>query len=100
MKQPHAIVADDIRNVGSEYPRRISPAAMSGSSRPQPTVNAPRDDRCSESIAVGSLAFIDEVGSELGFKAVHHDVVESDGSCALREPAEKHAFKFPAKLRL
>ncbi len=35
-----------------------------------------RDDRWSESIAVGSLAFIDKVKSELGFKAAHRDVVK------------------------
>jgi putative transposase len=53
-----------------------------------------RDDRWSESIAVGSLAFIDEVKSELGLKAAHRDVVESDGSYVLREPAEAYALKF------
>jgi REP element-mobilizing transposase RayT len=47
-----------------------------------------RDDRWSESIAVGSLAFIDQVKNELGFKADHRDVIESDGSYVLREPAE------------
>ena len=44
-----------------------------------------RDDRWSESIAVGSLAFIDQVKNELGFKADHRDVIESDGSYVLRE---------------
>jgi REP element-mobilizing transposase RayT len=53
-----------------------------------------RDDRWSESIAVGSLAFIDQVKNELGFKADHRDVIESDGSYVLREPAEAYALKF------
>ena len=53
-----------------------------------------RDDRWSESIAVGSLAFIDQVKNELGFKADHRDVIESDGSYMLREPAEAYALKF------
>jgi hypothetical protein len=44
-----------------------------------------RDDRWSESIAVGN---------ELGFKADHRDVIESDGSYVLREPAEAYALKF------
>jgi len=54
-----------------------------------------RDDRWSESIAVGSLAFIENVKSELGFNA-HRDVIESDGSYVLREPAEAYALKFAA----
>ena len=53
-----------------------------------------RDESWSESIAVGSLAFIDEVKSELGFKAAHRDVVESDGSYALRESAEAYGLDF------
>jgi putative transposase len=53
-----------------------------------------RDDRWSESIAVGSLAFIDKVKSELGVRAAHRDVIEADGSCVLREPAEAYAVKF------
>jgi len=53
-----------------------------------------RDDRWSESIAVGSLVFIDEVKSELGLKAAHRDVVESGRSYVLREPAEAYALKF------
>jgi hypothetical protein len=44
--------------------------------------------------AVGSLAFIDQVKNELGFKADHRDVIESDGSYVLREPAEAYAPKF------
>lgn len=45
-----------------------------------------RGDRSTESITVGSLAFIDKVKSELGFKADHRDVIESYGSYVLREP--------------
>jgi hypothetical protein len=36
-----------------------------------------RDDRWSESIAVGSLAFIDKMKSELGVRAAHRDVIEA-----------------------
>ena len=53
-----------------------------------------RDDRWSESIAAGSLAFIDQVKNELGFKADHRDAIESDGSYVLRERAEAYALKF------
>ena len=41
-----------------------------------------------------SLAFIDEVRSELGVKAAHRDVVESVGSYAPRKPAEEYELKF------
>ena len=55
------------------------------------------DDRWSESIAVGSLAFIDQVKNELAFKADQRDVVESDGSYVLREMAKEYALKFAAE---
>ena len=55
---------------------------------------ASRDDRWSESIAVGSLAFIDQVKNELGFKAMHREVLETDGTFALREPAESYSGNF------
>jgi hypothetical protein len=53
-----------------------------------------RDDRWSEAIAVGSLAFIDKVKTELGFRAAHRDIVESDGTYALREPGEAYGSRF------
>jgi hypothetical protein len=61
---------------------------------------APRHRRSpahwSESIADGSLAFIDQVRSTLGFKVAHRDVVEPDGSYALRA-TEEYALKFAAE---
>ena len=53
-----------------------------------------RDDRWSESIAVGSLTFIEKVKSELGSRATHRDVVEAEGTYALRESVEAYGFKF------
>lgn len=53
-----------------------------------------RDKPWSESIAVGSLAFVDKVKSELGLRATHRDVVEADGTYALRERAEAYGFGF------
>jgi putative transposase len=44
-----------------------------------------RDDRWSESIAVRSLAFIDQVKSQLGLRAAHRGVLEADGTYALGE---------------
>jgi len=35
--------------------------------------------------------------SELGVKAAHRDVVESDGSYGPREPAEEYVLKFAAE---
>jgi hypothetical protein len=40
------------------------------------------------------LAFIDKVKSELGVRATHRDVVEADGTYALREAAEAYASNF------
>ena len=58
---------------------------------------ADRDDHWSESIAVGSLAFIDKVKSELGVRAAYRDVVETNGTYALREPAEVYGLSFAAE---
>ena len=50
-----------------------------------------------ESIAVGSLAFVDKVKSELGVRATHRDVVEVEGTYALREAAEAYGLSFAAE---
>ena len=60
----------------------------------EPTV---RNDRWSEAIADGSLAFIETVKNDLGVKARHRDVIDADGSYALREPSEAYAGKFTGK---
>jgi putative transposase len=49
-----------------------------------------RDDRWSEAIAVGSLAFVESVKSELGSKAIHRAVERIDGAYALREESEAY----------
>jgi hypothetical protein len=58
---------------------------------------AVRDERWSEAIAVGSLAFVESVKNQLGAKAAHRDVIEANGSYALREPAEAYAGNFTGK---
>jgi putative transposase len=59
---------------------------------------AVRDDRWSEAIAVGSLAFVETVKNDLGVKARHRDVIEVDETYALREPSEAYAGKFTGKI--
>ena len=51
---------------------------------------APREDRWSEALAVGSLAFVERVKNDLGVKAAHREVLEADGTFALREPSEAY----------
>jgi hypothetical protein len=58
---------------------------------------AVRDDHWSEVIAVGSLAFVESVKSQLGVKAAHRDVIEADGSYALRETTGAYGLKFTAE---
>ena len=53
-----------------------------------PTRNLERENRWSEAIAVGSLAFVENVQSELGSKAVHCDIEHIDGAYTLREQRE------------
>ena len=40
------------------------------------------------------VSFIDQVKNELGFKADHRDVIESDGSYVLRQVAEGYTLEF------
>jgi REP-associated tyrosine transposase len=49
-----------------------------------------RDQRWSESMAVGSLPFVESVKSELGSKAMHRAVEQIDGAYALREKSEAY----------
>jgi putative transposase len=45
---------------------------------------ARRDDRWSESVAVGSEGFVEKI--ELGFRAQHREVLVADGLYTLRKP--------------
>jgi hypothetical protein len=54
--------------------------------------------RWSEAIAVGSLVFVEKVKNDLGVKAMHRKVLETDETYALREPAEAYAEKFTGKI--
>jgi REP-associated tyrosine transposase len=58
---------------------------------------AARDDRWSEVIAVGSLAFVEKVKGELGVKALHRDFEQLAGAYALREPSESYAGDLGSK---
>jgi REP-associated tyrosine transposase len=60
----------------------------------------PRDDRWSEAIAVGGLPFVETVKNDLGVKAMHREVVQADGTYALREPAEFYAGNFTGKIEV
>jgi putative transposase len=53
-----------------------------------------RESRWSEAVAVGRLSFVNEVKRELGFKAVHREVTELEGSYALREEGEAYGLNF------
>jgi putative transposase len=56
-----------------------------------------RDDRWSESIAVGSLRFIESVKSELRSRSIHRTVENAGGAYALREPGEAYSGNFGDK---
>ena len=58
---------------------------------------APREDRWSEALAVGSLAFVERVKNDLGVKASYREVVQANGIYVLRESAEAYARNLTAK---
>jgi putative transposase len=59
-----------------------------------------RDDRWSEAIAVGSRPFVEKVKGGLGLKATYREVVEADGTYALREAAQLTDSNSPLEVRL
>jgi putative transposase len=59
---------------------------------------AARDDRWSEAIVVGSLAFVEKVKGELGVKALHREFEQLGGGYALREPSGAYAVIWAVKL--
>jgi hypothetical protein len=57
-----------------------------------------RDDRWSESIAVGKWEFVENVKDEVRREGpAHRDVIEADGTYALREQAEAYGLSFVAE---
>ena len=72
----------DVRDFQTAHNQWIEQALANGC--------APREDRWSEALAVGSLAFVERVKSDLGVKAAHREVLEADGTYALREPSEAY----------
>ena len=49
-----------------------------------------RDARWSEALAVGSLAFVEKLKSELGIKAMHRRVEQAGATAVLRERSEAY----------
>jgi hypothetical protein len=47
-----------------------------------------RDAWWSEAVAVGSLAFVEEVKSDVGIKALHRELEQIDGTYVLRKSGE------------
>ena len=61
------------------------------------TTAAGRDDRWSESLAVGSKRFVDQVKDELGIHAKHRQVGADDETYTLRESARPYRGNFGGK---
>ena len=53
-----------------------------------------RDERWTESIAVGSQSFVERVKRELGIPARRRAIEETDGMCVLREPGSAYTGAF------
>lgn len=57
-----------------------------------------RDDRWSDAIAFGSLAFVEKVTNELGVKVLHREALQLYGAYALGSRAKLMQVNLPAKL--
>lgn len=58
---------------------------------------APRDDRWSEAIAVGSLPFVEKIKSDLGFRVTHREASQASRGYHMRERAEAYAGEFTSE---
>jgi REP element-mobilizing transposase RayT len=56
-----------------------------------------REGNWSEAVAVGSLGFVNNVKTELGFKAAHREMTEFEETYALREAGEAYGRNFRGK---
>ena len=72
----------DLRDFQGRHRQWVEQALGNGCAR--------REDRWSKAIAVGSLAFVETVKNDLGIKAMHREVLETDGTYALHEPGEAY----------
>jgi hypothetical protein len=79
MKKLHAIVADDIRRVGSEVPARHQYGGHDFKGH-----IASGRARLENGLSMREIVGPNRSRRELGFKAAHRDVVESDLSYPLR----------------
>ena len=61
------------------------------------TTAAGRDDRWSESVAVGSKRFVDQAKHELGIQAKRRQVAANDEAYTLREPALPYMAHFSSE---
>ena len=59
-----------------------------------------RDARWSEAVAVGSLAFVEKVKSQLGIKALHRELEQIDGRMRCENLVKLTGDKLMAKMRL
>ena len=56
-----------------------------------------REERWSGAVAVGSHAFVEKVGCELGIRAKYREVDDADGKYALPEPRGAYTNSFGAE---
>lgn len=80
----------DVKAFQSAHHRWIEDALASG--------NVAREERWSESIAVGGHAFIEAVKRDLGISAPHRTAAMAGETYVLQEPESPYAPVFPAKI--
>jgi REP element-mobilizing transposase RayT len=56
-----------------------------------------RDERWSQSLAVGSQAYLDKIKAALGGRATHRQIAQADGIHALREPVTSYTPQFEGR---
>lgn len=82
---------------GFEEMRKLADAYRGWIEESLRTIGQARDEKWTESIAVGSRAFVTTTRERLGLTAKRHPIMQADGSCSLGEPAESYNGDFGHK---
>ncbi len=82
--------ADSLTNLQNQHQEWVAQELTLDSSK--------RDERWSESIAVGSESFIDQVKASLGIKAKHKEVIEQEDGYLIKEGHSSYNAHFDSKI--
>mgnify|MGYP000431802897 CR=1 FL=1 len=89
-KKLYTLGVDNVRKLKEIYREQIEDALCKG--------NLAWESCWTESIAVGSIGFIEKINNELGIKTAHRKIVETNKLYELREAGKSYTHNFTEKM--